>query len=507
MTRRFPGSSFLGRFTARPAQLAAEVAAAQRPGEQFYHALSDSIHQGFCVIEVLYDEDGAPCDYRFLETNAAFEEQSGLVDPIGRTARSFVPDLEAHWIERYGRVADTGVTERHVGEVADMNRVFEIEAFRVCEPGSHRVGILFTDITERTRTEALLRENEERLRHAQDAAGIGTWDLDVATGVVSWSDGVFDLVGLPAEAGVPPAQVWERLVHPEDRERVHRAVQEALDAGGSYVNEFRVLRPDGTMRWLAARGHVARDAAGRPVRMLGVNFDITERKEAERALADLNGTLEARVEAQTEQVRTLARALTLAEQQERRRIAHVLHDDLQQLLVGAQLATATGSDAGRLGAILDEAIEKTRTLSHELSPPFLHNDRLDDLLDWLADHAREYYDLKVWVRVTPDLTLPGEGLRELLYQALRELLLNVVKHAETDGVLIAASRVGERVRVVVRDEGVGFDPGQRGESEATLGLPSLRERLALVGGHLNVVSVPGQGTLVTLDLPLGKVAA
>ena len=368
-----------------------------------------------------------------------------------------------------------------------------------------------TDIHRVKETEEALRENEERLRRAQQAANVGTWDLDLVTGEVLWSEGLFEIVGLPLEAGVPSADAWNARLHPQDRGRVEEQVQAAIESGGDYENEFRIVRPDGRVVWVAAKGHVLRDEAGRPVRLLGANYDITARKRTEEALRLLNESLEERVESRTRQIRRhqerinqLSRALALAEQEERRRIAHVLHDDLQQILFGAQMAHSFG-DSARLGDILQEALALTRSLSHELSPPFLQGEDVEDLLRWLAERKRERYGLEIEVEVGGGIPVPNAEVRVLLYQLLRELLFNVVKHAGTDRARVVAERTDEHVRITVEDEGVGFTPAALDDPTAVgLGLPSVRERLELVGGQIEVASAPGEGTRVTITLPIGK---
>ena len=229
------------------------------------------------------------------------------------------------------------------------------------------------------------------------------------------------------------------------------------------------------------------------------------------ALEDANRTLEARVESRTAEVRRLAAALTLAEQEERRRVAYLLHDDLQQRLHGLQitmalLEKAVGGDptggglVEKADAALAEAVCLTRSLSHDLAPPVLRGGDLAELLHWLADWAQDLHGLTVEVDAGGVSGL-DEAVRVLLYRAIRELLFNAAKHAGTDRARLTARPTADGVRVVVEDEGVGFETGALVAGAGGLGLAAVRERLELVGGRFEVASGPGRGTRVTIEVP------
>lgn len=130
--------------------------------EKRYRALFDSIDEGFCVIEVIFDASGDATDYRFLEVNAAFERQTGLRDPVGRTMRSFAPNHERHWFEIYGKVATTGRPRRFERPAAQLGRYYDVYAFRVGEASERKVGVLFKDVAERKKAEDALREAHRR---------------------------------------------------------------------------------------------------------------------------------------------------------------------------------------------------------------------------------------------------------------------------------------------------------------------------------------------------------
>jgi PAS domain S-box-containing protein len=131
--------------------------------ESKYRTLFESIDEGFCLIEVIFDERDKPVDYRFLEFNPAFEQQTGLFDALGRTIRELVPEQEQHWFDIYGRVARTGQPIRFVNHAAQLHRWYDAYAWRFGDPQSNQVAVLFNDITARKLAEQALLESERRL--------------------------------------------------------------------------------------------------------------------------------------------------------------------------------------------------------------------------------------------------------------------------------------------------------------------------------------------------------
>jgi signal transduction histidine kinase len=250
--------------------------------------------------------------------------------------------------------------------------------------------------------------------------------------------------------------------------------------------------------------------------------EIIKRKRAEEALADLTKNLEARITERTQQLRALATELNLAERRERKRLAEELHDHLQQLLVLGKLKIGQGkryaqpipacTDAMKqVDEVLSEALRYTRTLVAELSPPVLRDHGLPAALKWLGDYMRKH-SLTVTVSVPEqhELTLP-EDQAVLLFQSVRELLINSCKYAGTGEATVTLEQRDDQLRIQVRDEGTGFDVTAAAAAEAptggsafNFGLFSIRERMTALGGSFDIQSAPGKGATATLTLPLSQ---
>jgi signal transduction histidine kinase len=248
--------------------------------------------------------------------------------------------------------------------------------------------------------------------------------------------------------------------------------------------------------------------------------DFIERTRREEALRALNESLEELVEERTRQVRDLSSMLTRAEQAERQRLSAVLHDDLQQRLCGIQAKTALIYGVAERGDLeclkahlakiegwLAEAVATTRRLSSDLSPPVLQTEGLGNALLWLQEQMRDLHGLEVTVQAADEFDLPDADLRILAFQIVRELLFNVVKHAGTSAAEVKLGIEGEEGVIVVFDQGCGvsWDRAEgRNYGPSGYGLSNARERLQLFGGSMEFDSAPGEGTRVTLRVPLKR---
>ncbi|MCE5279744.1 MAG: PAS domain S-box protein [Planctomycetaceae bacterium] len=239
--------------------------------------------------------------------------------------------------------------------------------------------------------------------------------------------------------------------------------------------------------------------------IMEMGIDITEAKRAQDALRD-----------RSIQLAHLASELTLVEQRERRRLAEVLHDDLQQLLVGAKFRLVplerssdpkTQKAAVDVRELLDQSIECSRSLTGDLSPPILHEGGLIAGLEWLGRWMQHKHGLRVDVHADGDDAPGPEDMIILLFQSVKELLFNAVKHAHARSAHVHVRWSDSQIEVTVADEGAGFDPAAlaaKAGKGGGFGLFSVRERLDLLGGKMEIDSLPGRGSRFKLVAPLQR---
>jgi two-component system sensor histidine kinase UhpB len=391
-----------------------------------------------------------------------------------------------------------------------------------------------------------LAESERRLRLALQATHLSLWEWDIVEDRIPWTPGLQTLTGLTAERFDGSRAGMLKLAHPEDRAMLAAALDRALDGRHEFHSEYRIVRPDGAVRWIAEHGQVMRDAAGRPLRMIGTLADVTRRRHIEEALREARDGLERRVDERTRElaqanaalrnevaerrvaearVRGLIARLVSASEDERRRIGHELHDTfgqqlsvmLLQLNALRRLHADPSVPSAQLAQIdrlletarqLDEALDRVES---ELRPP---------AIDELGLDAALVHNVQAW---SADTGIPVElhdeplhGLRlsplveTTVYRVVQEALANVRRHAQATEVRLAIDRGADELRVTIADNGRGFEraaaPADKRYPRG-LGLTGMRERAALVAGELEIVSKPGRGTTVRLLIPLNAPAA
>lgn len=381
------------------------------------------------------------------------------------------------------------------------------------------------DVTERKQAEETLRQREEQLRVALSAGQMGTWAWDLVNETVTTDTVLRELWDLPGnDAEIPQQQILAR-VHPDDLPSLYTP-KEIAEQTEPFHREFRIVRSDGEVRWMAAFTTPLREEDGSVRRVIGVNFDVTQRQRAEAALRELNENLEAQVaersavaEQRAQTLQRLAAELSEAEHRERTRLAKVLHDELQQLLVAVRYRLpdlARGSEEQRkeslakVDELLKTCLSTSRNLSHELSPPVLQQGTLTDVMQWLSQWFAEKYQLTIHVEPLGELPRVPEHLQVFLFQAAREFLFNVVKHSEELTAWVRLSSGQGNLNIEVEDAGKNFDSqavAAHLQQPDSLGLFNVKERLEALRGRLEVERGLGGGGLFRIVLPLAESTA
>ena len=338
-----------------------------------------------------------------------------------------------------------------------------------------------------------------RAQRLADANLIGVFFSDADGNVLRGNAEFLRLVGRddPAVAG-SAAMNWRDVTAPEHRDRDARALDELRQGRACTPFEKDHVLPGGR-RVPVLAGYAPDGARGEVV---GFVLDLTQRKRAE-----------AEVEQHRAKLQAMASELMMAEERERRRIAEVLHDSIVQMLALSKMkidqvrrGTSDGARA-RLGEVydlIDEAIARARTLTAELSPPVLYELGLPAAVQWLGDRLRADHAIALELDAPHDWTPLPEQARVVLFQAVRELLVNIVKHAGATKCRVRMAQCEGMVTIEVQDDGRGIHrPAARLDYAAGgFGLFNIRERLQHLGGALRVESPPGGGARLTLSVPL-----
>jgi PAS domain S-box-containing protein len=436
---------------------------------------------------------------------------------------------------------DLAEVERQWNEAVKAHRSFDFD-FRVrrseaeirwvnCKGGAvydqaghpQRIFGVNVDITQRKQAEEQLIHNQKTFSELVERAPFGIYVVDsrfciAHMNISSQNDAFRNVRPL---IGRNFSEAMHTLWHESVAEEIIGHFRHTLETGDPYYSpRFTNPRQDveitESYEWELHRITLPDGQHG----VICYYFDSTKLRNAELALQEANATLEKKVKERTlelsqraVQLRALAGELTLSEQRERSRLAKVLHDHLQQLLVAAKFRLTVlgrgGDDVVKqankeVEELIDESITASRSLTAELSPPILHDAGLKEGLIWLARRMAEKHGLFVDLEMEEHEPL-SEQLKIILFESVRELLFNVVKHARTSAANVSLRHIGSHLQVTVSDQGAGFDSATMsivGEERKGFGLFAIRERLGFMGGTLQIQSTPGQGSLFVLAVPI-----
>jgi len=363
------------------------------------------------------------------------------------------------------------------------------------------VGVLgiARDATSRKKAEQKLLENEKLLANAQQLAHIGSWEWEIASNKIHWSEELYRIYGTTPDKFEATLDAYLNHIHPDDRNIVRKNVERTLQTYESFRSEYRIVHDNGTIRTVEGRGEVILNEANKPLKLRGTCQDITERKERDEAM------------------RSLAKRVVDAQEEERRRIARDLHDNICQQLSAIKLhisgveeklankGTKSFDELQNIKKLVSRTIKDIRSLSSNLRPSTLDDLGLATALQLLCREFEEMYHIKIQFESDGVEKSTFNGHRETaLYRIAQEALMNVVKHAQASKVIVRLKAEPSSAIMVVQDDGKGFEEGRQlpRSDKSGYGLMNMKERAQLLGGTFKITSALNRGTILYLNIPL-----
>jgi two-component system, NarL family, sensor histidine kinase UhpB len=361
---------------------------------------------------------------------------------------------------------------------------------------------------ERKKMMEKLRESNERYEIVGRATNDFIWDWDLENNsLYNNPEGRKNMFGFEDKDALNSMDKWFSHIHPNDLANV-KAMLESVrrpGSGNTFAVEYRFRKSDGTYTHVFDRGYVIRDKDGNAIRMIGAAQDITERKQSEREMQQLN-----------EQLRSLTAYLQNIREEEQTRIAREIHDELGQQITGLKMDVAwlkrkltanvepmaVQGKLNTMTSLLDETVQTIRKISSELRPSILDDIGLVAALEWQSNEFEKRFHIPVRFRASSrDLQVPA-AVATGLFRMYQESLTNIARHAEASVVTGTLEAEDNKLIMTVSDDGKGFviDPAKK----PTLGMLGMKERALMIGAMLNISSVPGKGTVVTVSLPFDQ---
>ncbi len=451
---------------------------------------------------------------RLLLVNEAACERTGY--SRDELLRMTVLDLDPNyhmdaWAHHWQELRATGrrrLERQHRSKDGAVYPVELVANFVVFEGREYNFATV-RDISERKRTEDLLRFSEERFRLVAQATNDVLWDWDLVTNDHWWSPNACEKFSYDPRLE-PSVEAWMVRLHPDDKASILDMLQQAIRSDAQTVAaEYRFRLGDGTYGYFLDRAHIVRNEAGAAIRMIGAMIDVTAPKRAYASLEEAYRRFQA-----------MSQELQMVESSERRRLSRELHDELGQLLTSLKfdLASVMRSVAVRPKAVcphtqerLARALETTdllfvrlRQIVRALRPPVLEELGLKAGLEALIADVQARTGLHCALRFEQGGHRPSRfpTLETAFYRIVQELLTNVVRHARATNVAIAITTGRQAWRMTVQDDGIGFDVGGLAPTGG-FGLRGIRERVEILGGQVDILSTRDSGTRVHVMIPVG----
>lgn len=354
--------------------------------------------------------------------------------------------------------------------------------------------------------------NEALLKQAEHLAKIGSWQVDMATKKMSWSEEAYRIYGYEPGEIDPDIQRFLKHLHPEDLEEVRLNLNRAINALDSYESELRIIDKNGDLKFLSFKVCITRDDQNHPLRLIGFSHDITKRKVAEQELINSFNEvakLEREIaQQQLAQQKLITEVTIQAQEKERDDLAKELHDNINQVLATVKMFLNMAKDNDKMRKELVQksyhninyAIEEIRQLSKSLVAPSLGDIGLFEALEDLASEINAVNGLSIEIHYhMPKNRFMDQKMELILYRIAQEQLNNIVKHANATQAKIVLKLENQEIHMAISDNGVGFDPNQKRKG---IGLRNMHSRVEFYSGKLTIVSAPQKGCTINIYVPL-----
>lgn len=496
--------------------------------EDFYRNIINSYDEAFCIIDVIFDDAGNPVDWRYLDANPQFMEQAMRPEVVGHTASEIFPDTEPYLLNFFGKVALSGISAHMENKHKVLNQWYDVSAYKIGVTESRQVAVLIHDITQRKLMEESLKASEQKIRMATQAAGIYTWELDVATGKIRFSGNVKDVIGFSYTGDDDIFSRIGRFTVPEEREQRKEALLRTMRGEGDLHSVNRVINPDtGQIVWLETHATLVTEDDGTQQRVVGIVRNITARKRSEEALRESEQRAQELIAQLVESDKNKNQFIRV--------LSHELRNPLAVIVASLSLLEITQNpdmvsrakeslkrQAGHLTKLVDDLLDLTRINQKKIKLKIEDVDLSELLknasLDMISAYKKKGVRLDVKLPTAP-LFLSADPVR--IVQCVGNLLQNALKFTPATGeVILSLEKENEEVVIRVQDNGIGIRPEllehifeaftQADTSLARTDSGGLGLGLSIVDGivrlHNGSVTAfsegDGKGSLFTIKLPV-----
>ncbi len=406
-----------------------------KESEEKYKGIFEKMDQGFCIVEVVFDSDNEPVDYRFLESNPMFKKQTGLENVDGKTISEIVPDIEISWSQKYGNVVMTGESIRFIDYSEAMNTWFEVYAFRLGDKTNNKVAILFTNITERKKAEIEVKASEAKFRSLTETIPQMVWMTDTVGTPEYLSSQWIEYAG-----EMPTTDYWMIICHPDDKESSMNDWQKSVETGEKFTSEVRLKNKEGEYRWHVSVGVPLRDDNGNVIKWMGSVTDIHDQKLKEQKKDEFISIASHEMKTPLTSAKAYLQLLEIS-----------LDENNTNFIYAKKASEATE----RLNKLISELLDSSKIQHGKLN----FTDSTFNFDKMVADTIEnvQYSSITHKIIKIGSINKQFLGDKDRLQQVIINLLTNAIKYSpKANEVIIKMESKNNYLQVSVVDKGVGM---------------------------------------------------